>query len=170
MISVLLNNVTGSFKQIFKSRSEKQVTSGSVGKGYKEEGFNLKSASFLIVDDDAFAKFVFAKYVERWNGKVEIANSGAEAIERLKSKKYDVVLMDIEMPGMDGIEATKQIRQLEGIYYQKVPVLAVTSLSPEVMKAKLAAAGMDDCISKEIPPAELYTRLTYFLSRSKNIY
>ena len=168
MVSPLLNNLTVSFKQFLKDRLSSLKSVSKSQEQIADEQLDLKGRSFLIVDDDALSKFVFANYLKRWNGNVDIADSGFSALEMLNVSKYDIILMDIEMPGMNGIETTAKIREQEHVYFKTVPIIAVTALNPDKIKSHLLTVGFDDCVTKEVVSEDFYKKLVYFLNRGKN--
>ena len=92
-----------------------------------------------------------------------IANNGKEAIELLKPNSFDLVLMDIQMPIMDGLTATKQIREKQEEYYQKVPILAMSARAFQKDKEECFEAGMNAHIVKPIDPTVLYEEMAKFL-------
>ena len=89
--------------------------------------------------------------------KVEIANNGKEALDMISCKKYDIVLMDIQMPVMDGLTATLEIRKIEK--FKHLPILAMTANAMQQDKNNSFAAGMNDHLSKPIDPDELFSAL-----------
>jgi len=95
---------------------------------------------------------------------VTTAHDGAEAIERSKAKPYDLILMDIEMPGMDGVEATRHIRKLDS-HNQSVPIVALTSnvMAEQVMS--YTRAGFTDHIGKPIEFEQFLDRMERWAER-----
>jgi CheY-like chemotaxis protein len=81
--------------------------------------------------------------------EVEVVENGEKAVEAVKTGEYNLVLMDVEMEGMDGIETTKRIRDLDS-KYSNIPIIAVTARSSMKDREKCLAVGMDDYISKPI--------------------
>ena len=88
------------------------------------------------------------------NHRVDIVGNGAEAVEAISTRPYDVVLMDVQMPEMDGIEATAAIRELPG-ELSKVPIIALTANAMKGDRERYLGAGMDDYVSKPIDRGEL---------------
>jgi CheY-like chemotaxis protein len=83
--------------------------------------------------------------------KVDVAVNGLEAIEKLEAKKYAAVLMDVQMPGLDGLEATQRIRDPKSlVLHHQVPIIAVTAHAIEGYREVCQQAGMDDYITKPI--------------------
>lgn len=101
----------------------------------------------LIVDDDATNRFVLGTMLKKFGHTSCSASDGYEAIEQYKLEKPDIVLMDVMMPGMDGLEATKQIKGLIGDE-EYVPVIFLTALSDEQAMAKCVESGGDDFLTK----------------------
>ena len=88
---------------------------------------------------------------------VEIANNGLEAVEMVSKHAYDIVLMDMQMPVMDGLTATREIRKLD--HFKDLPILAMTANAMDQDKEKCAEAGMNDHVAKPIDPDELFNAL-----------
>jgi CheY-like chemotaxis protein len=105
----------------------------------------------LIAEDNATNQVLALKTLERYGFRADTVSSGKEAIEVLDKVPYDLVLMDVEMPGMDGMEATRRIRDGGS----SIPILALTAHAMKGDREKCLAAGMDDYVSKPIDPREL---------------
>lgn len=112
------------------------------------------SASVLLVDDNPANLQLASELLRGLNTQVVQASNGLQAIEACQQQKFDVVFMDIQMPGMDGFEATRRIRELEKDM-QRTPIIALTAHSLTEQKAELLIAGMDDCISKPVSESQL---------------
>ncbi|HHN47760.1 MAG TPA: response regulator [Bacteroidales bacterium] len=119
----------------------------------------LKNKSLLLVDDDSFNVKLTSMILERWGVEVDAALSGTEALELIGSKEYDLVLTDIHMPDMSGIDLTKKIRALPDINKASVPIIAITA---NIMKDELdhfMKSGMDDYVLKPYRETELFQKL-----------
>jgi signal transduction histidine kinase len=127
---------------------------------------NVSDSHILLVEDNTVNQIVGVTMLERLGHHVDVAANGEEALEALQKKLYDLVFMDIQMPRMDGHEATVTIRDPNSpVLDHRVPVIAMTaSVLPEDRAACLRS-GMNDFISKPIRPAELTTLLTRWLAR-----
>jgi two-component system sensor histidine kinase BarA len=125
---------------------------------YQAQDNNLlnirKVTSVLLVDDNPANLQFTTELLTVLNSKVRQASSGQQAIQACEEDNFDVIFMDIQMPGMDGIEATRRIRQLES-GKKRTPIIALTAHSITEQKSELLIAGMDDCLSKPVSEAQL---------------
>jgi two-component system sensor histidine kinase BarA len=112
------------------------------------------NASVLIVDDNPANLQLASELLRGLNIHVVQANSGQQALSICESKKFDIIFMDIQMPGMDGIETTRQLRSTESSA-RRTPIIALTAHSMTEQKSELLIAGMDDCVSKPVSEAQL---------------
>ncbi|MCA9132406.1 MAG: response regulator, partial [Planctomycetales bacterium] len=110
-----------------------------------------RSLHILIADDAPVNQEVARGLLEYFGHTCEVADTGAEAVEAVQRTHFDAVLMDLEMPQMDGLEATAAIRALEG-EMQHVPILAMTAHALSGIEQRCLAAGMDGCLTKPIQP------------------
>lgn len=97
--------------------------------------------------------------------EVDCAVNGCDALEAVQKQRYDLVLMDCQMPEMDGYEATRQIRKLAADYYQALPIIALTANSMTGDDEKCYMAGMNDYLSKPIRIHELQNMLRKWLPK-----
>jgi len=107
-------------------------------------------ANILLVEDDLSSQFFMEKLFEKSGIRISTAENGLEAIERWKSENFDCILMDIQMPVMGGIEATKTIRNSGVGAKAEIPIIAMTSFAMAGDREKFLAAGMDHYISKPV--------------------
>jgi PAS domain S-box-containing protein len=121
-------------------------------------------AALLLVEDNEINQEVAKQLLEGTGLVVDIAWHGAEALERAESKHYDVILMDMQMPVMDGLEATQLIRQLPD--YHSVPIIAMTANAFEEDRQQCMAAGMNDFLSKPFDPDTLFAMLIRWIPGS----
>lgn len=119
----------------------------------------------LLVEDNETIRFVVTSLLRKYGFITDEAHNGIEAIKKLKSRGYDIVLMDCQMPEMDGFETTMKIRSNEaGVYNPCVPIIALTALAMKGDKEKCLNAGMDDYLVKPIQPMDLKTKLEKWVS------
>jgi CheY-like chemotaxis protein len=107
---------------------------------------------------------VALNFLKKWNIDVEFAQNGKEAVSMIQNKSYQLVLMDLQMPEMDGYEATKAIRDLDGDpYFQRVPIIALTASAMIDIREKVMAMGMTDFLSKPFLPEELHSTIAKYV-------
>jgi signal transduction histidine kinase/CheY-like chemotaxis protein/ligand-binding sensor domain-containing protein len=115
-----------------------------------------RQALVLVVEDNAVNQTLARVLLERMGHRVEIASNGREAITALESAAYDLVLMDIQMPEMDGLEATRRIRSAEStVLDPDVPIVAMTAFAMKYDRERCLAAGMNDYLTKPVLPEKL---------------
>ena len=125
----------------------------------------LKGKRILLVEDNEFNQIIAISMLEKWHVDIDTAENGKIALEKLKVQAYDLILMDKQMPIMDGIQASKVIRQEMNL---KVPIIALTA---NVLKGVIAAckdAGMNDYISKPFEPEILFHKIVSILNLNGN--
>lgn len=129
-------------------------------------GDNLKGVHILLVEDNELNIYVAKTILEQFSCIVDTAENGREAVEkfeRSEEKFYDVILMDVHMPVMDGIEATKRIRAMERSDAASVPIIAMTADAFDKEKAQTLDAGMNCHLPKPIDPPVMYRTISKFL-------
>ena len=104
----------------------------------------------LVVDDDPVISKVFAVMLQRAGYEVDLAEDGLKGVEMWEKGNYGLVLMDVQMPRMDGLEATRVIREKERTRGGRTPIVAVTAYALHKDEEECLAAGMDAYISKPI--------------------
>ena len=104
----------------------------------------LKNKRILIVDDNRINQIVTKKILQKLEVSCSIANDGQEAIESARNNEFDLILMDINMPVKDGLEATREIR----LFNEKIPIIALTAVEVKEMRFKIYDAGLTDIIVK----------------------
>lgn len=113
----------------------------------------------LVAEDNAINQRLLALMLKRLNFEVHVADNGKAAIEAWKERDFDLILMDMQMPHADGLEATRYIRQAERAGRKRVPIVAVTANARAEDRAACLAAGMDDYIAKPIRSDELMEKV-----------
>ncbi len=119
----------------------------------------FKNKFILIADDNNLNRLLLTTILKKWNVNCTEVSNGEEVLTQLKDKKYDAILMDVQMPVMSGIEATIQLRKDVKNNNAQIPVIALTGNSSEEDKAECKNAGMNEFISKPFKEQELYDKL-----------
>lgn len=119
---------------------------------------NKKRMQVLVAEDSIVNLNVISRMLEEKGYEVHKAGDGLKALELVEKFKYDVILMDIQMPLMDGIEATRRIREMEGTK-RHTPIVAITAFALRGDKEKFISMGMDDYIAKPVKMKELFSTI-----------
>ncbi|MGY4831616.1 ATP-binding protein [Sphaerotilaceae bacterium SBD11-9] len=120
----------------------------------------------LLVDDDAVNQEVTLALLRRLHLSTDVVSDGMQAVEKVRQHDYALVLMDVQMPRMDGMQATRAIRQLPG--REHLPILAMTANAYAEDREECLAAGMNDHIAKPVAPQQLYACLLRWLDRRRS--
>ena len=110
---------------------------------------NAHLLRILLVEDDKINQLVMSKMLAKMGHSFDIANNGLEAVELFQQTDFDLILMDIQMPVMDGINATKRIREIEGLN-SHIPIIAVTAFALKGDRERFLESGIDEYIAKPI--------------------
>jgi CheY-like chemotaxis protein len=123
----------------------------------------LKSANILLVEDNAINQKIIILSLKNVVKNIDIANNGKDALDKFGTTKYDLILMDIQMPVINGIVATKKIRELEATSNTQTPIIAITANALSGDKETCLAAGMNDYISKPFQVEVLMNKMKALL-------
>jgi CheY-like chemotaxis protein len=115
--------------------------------------------SILLAEDNAVNQRLVARLLEKRGHTVEIASNGREVVEKSWRQNFDVVLMDVQMPELNGFDATRAIREREKRLGVRVPIIALTAHALNGDRERCLEAGMDDFVTKPIEPSELFAAL-----------
>jgi signal transduction histidine kinase len=128
-------------------------------------GESLSGLRVLLAEDNLVNQKVMLRFLERWNVDMTVVDNGKEAVEAVKKHNYDVVLMDLQMPIMDGYEASEHIRKLDDPYKRNTPIIALTAAALKEVREKVYASGMNDFVTKPFNPADLEQKLFQFIEK-----
>lgn len=123
---------------------------------------SLEGIRILLVEDNKINQMIAQKFLTRWGASIEIAENGLQAVEKIQSKNFDIVLMDLQMPELDGYQATQQIRKMEDDYFKKIPIIALTASTLAEVKESLEKFGLNDMITKPFIPGELNQKIYHY--------
>jgi CheY-like chemotaxis protein len=149
---------------------EMSVTADSISMLSPFQQPPLKGLKVLIVDDNALNRVVVQKFLLAWQVETGIAENGFDAVRMVTEQPYDLILMDLQMPEMDGYSTTALIRNLPDDKGKNIPIVALTAFSGQEIKEKVLAAGMDALISKPLKPDALYARLSAVANHDPNAW
>lgn len=160
---------TISFLQDFAKDPTRSVIESAVGVDEQadtvdKKGINLKDAKILLVEDNVINQKIVLLSLNKLVSKIDVAGNGKEALEMFDRSDYDLILMDIMMPVMDGIVATKKIREIESAGDERIPIIAVTANALAGDRENCLAAGMDDYIAKPFAAEVLIRKMKSLLS------
>ncbi|HYX05894.1 MAG TPA: response regulator [Bacteroidales bacterium] len=148
-----LSTTTLIFPLIFRKAVYEEATYGREKKSYQPKivqgrKVDLQDANILLVEDNLINQKIVILSLKKMVNNIDIANNGKEALDKFGNAKYDLILMDIQMPVMDGIIATKKIREIEESTSTLTPIIAITANALAGDKETCLAAGMNDYVSK----------------------
>ena len=119
----------------------------------------FKNRIILLAEDNAFNANIARRFITGWGGQLDIVVDGRQALEFVARKKYDLILMDVQMPVLDGFACTRKIRK----HFKDVPIIAITASPKNEIINEIIACGMDDFVSKPFKPNELRSKLLEWL-------
>ena len=126
---------------------------------------SLEDASILVAEDNLVNQMLIKKFLKRWKvGNLVVASDGQEAIDEFDKGEFDVVLLDIQMPVLDGFSVAKSIRENGDFNKSQVPILVLSATSYHEIKDAMDKHAIDDFIEKPFTPEGLYGKLTAYLN------
>ncbi|POY34799.1 hypothetical protein C3K47_18345 [Solitalea longa] len=145
----------------YKGKSISNIgNSESVGKP------SLAGMKILVVEDNSTNRIVIEKFLLKWNAEVYFANNGRKAIEMVQVVNFDIVLMDLLMPEMDGYQATQKIRSFDGEKYKSLPIIALSAAALVEVRDRVYNVGMNAYLTKPFDPHDLYLTIVKCLNHS----
>jgi CheY-like chemotaxis protein len=136
--------------------------SGSASSYIFEQAKAEGTCKVLLVEDHKMTQMLVKRFLLNCNYSVDAVSDGETALALIEKNQYDVVLMDLNLPGIDGFETTEIIRKSQSIN-TNVPILALTSSAEYEVREKMFASGMNDYIGKPINPKELYQKIKSYV-------
>lgn len=150
----------------FKMVDDGSVSLAQIMPQIKKEELSPLNLKVLLVEDNKTNQLLANTRLTRWNCEVEIANHGKEAMELLEKYPFDIVLMDIQMPIMNGFEATSAIRSSENSNYNQIPIIAMTAHASHKEAENAIKRGMNDYIFKPFDSEVLHKKILKYTSKS----
>lgn len=126
---------------------------------------NHIDAKILVVDDNQINRMLADKVLSKFGFRVVTTESGFEAIKLINNKDFDLILMDVHMPEMDGYQTTMQIRNMQDTYFKEIPIIALTASILKEDLSLIYKSGMDDAQIKPYKPEELLAKINKFLMK-----
>jgi PAS domain S-box-containing protein len=148
------------FSLDFRTSSNNALASRE--KNASDSPLTLKGLKVLIVEDNVINVVLMKSFMKQWGVEYDIAENGLVACEKVRKNDYDLVLMDLQMPEMDGYQATTEIRKLPGKKYAELPIVALTASAMLDIKDIAYQVGMNDYISKPFSPTELHAKMALY--------
>ncbi len=131
---------------------------------FYKPSIDIKEANILLVEDNFSNQQIIILYIKNEVKRIDVAYNGKEALDKFGKAKYDLILMDVQMPIMDGFKATQKIREIEKSTNTHTPIIAVTANAFPEDKERCMQSGMDDYISKPFQPEDLINKIKHHLS------
>ncbi len=128
--------------------------------------FMLKGAKVLLAEDEPISRILIETLLEQAGLEIDVVENGKQAVEKAAAGDYQAILMDVQMPVMDGLEATREIRNHERQHGGHLPIVALTAHAMHGDREKCLQAGMDDYLTKPLGKAELFDVLTRYLTNT----
>ncbi len=154
------------FSALVQSAKAYTVSRRSNGHPVVKNGGHFDRARILVVEDVELNREILLDMLREEGLDADTAENGEEAVTKVASASYDLIFMDMQMPVMDGLSATKAIRRLDG--YKQTPIVAVTANAFEKSRDECLAAGMNDFICKPLDPDHVHAALEQWLKRDNN--
>ncbi|MEH0153946.1 ATP-binding protein [Limibacter armeniacum] len=130
---------------------------------------SLNGVRILVVEDNKMNSLVVTSFLNNWDAEIDYASNGKEALHKIRQKDFDIVLMDLQMPDMDGYQVTEHIKNMEGGSFSNLSVIALTASSwTEVEKRRKSTVGFDDYLQKPFVPEQLYNKLAKYAAHKIN--
>ena len=123
----------------------------------------VEGKKILLVEDNQMNIMVAEKFLKKWKIETEVAYNGAEAVAKAEHNVYDLILMDLQMPIMDGYQATRLIRKFD----ENTPIVALTASALLKVRQEVIAAGMNDYVTKPFDPGELKRKLAHYMVKEE---
>ena len=146
-----------SFTIAFEKTKPENIKGNERRENAKENAF--EGTRVLIIEDNPLNVLLLRKYLQQWGITCDVAENGKIALTKVAVNLYDLILLDLQMPIMDGYETARHIRNMNGDYYKKICIIALTASMIEDVKDQIVASGINDALSKPFNYADLYEKI-----------
>jgi PAS domain S-box-containing protein len=119
----------------------------------------FRNKRILLAEDNLFNANIARRFIMGWGGEIDLVVDGRQALEFIARKKYDLILMDVQMPVLDGFACTRKIRK----HFKDIPIIAVTASPKNEIISEIISCGMNDFVSKPFKPNELRAKILEYL-------
>ncbi len=153
--SVVNEGSNFNFKVQFK-KSDKAVTKIGQSRILHVGDANLSGTNILVAEDNKLNQHVVKRFLAKWGADFDIVENGQEAVDKFAEKHYDIILMDLQMPIMNGYDASRLIKEKSDAEGRKIPIIALTASAHIDVKFKTRAIGMTGFLPKPFNPVQLY--------------
>lgn len=133
------------------------------GHGF-DAGGGKQAFTILVAEDNEVSQLLLLTMLRKWGHEVVIVDNGLEAVDAVRSRDFDMILMDISMPRLDGVEATKRIRKVSE-RLSTIPIVAVTADTSFASQSRYRDAGIDLWVPKPIDQAELKAAIAWCMAK-----
>jgi CheY-like chemotaxis protein len=130
----------------------------------QRDGTSLPPLNVLLVEDGKANQILARGMLKKWGHQVVVAENGEQAIQKWRQGEFNVILMDVQMPVMDGIEATRRIREMEVRTNSHIPIVAMTAHAMKGDRDRCLNAGMDNYVAKPFRKSDLHAVLSQYFS------
>jgi len=151
---------------VYKKKLSPETSKKTISQENKHE--DIKDLNVLLVEDNRLNQILAQKVLSDWGWEVDIADNGLIAIEKIEKQNFDLVLMDIQLPEMDGYEAARYIREKMPTPKSVIPIIAMTAHAISGEEEKCYKAGMNGYVSKPFNPNNLYKKINTVLNMKNN--
>jgi CheY-like chemotaxis protein len=137
--------------KVMDENTEAEADTGNRNSDWSINRLQRNSVLILVVDDDEINQMIAGDLLEKLGCRVECADNGFTALQQTNQTQYDMILMDRIMPGVDGLETARRIRQWERLHGKRhTPIIAVTAAESDAEREACLQAGMDDFLNKPL--------------------
>ncbi|WP_214228923.1 PAS domain S-box protein [Pedobacter sp. B4-66] len=163
--NISVNSQEGRGTEFSFDISFNKLTQNTTVSNSNEPPASFVGKKILVVDDNEVNILIASRILSKWGFDLDFARNGKEAIEKAMSKTFDLIFMDIQMPGIDGFETTSIIRELNDEYFKSVPIIALTASTLQDENSKFKACGMNGHILKPFKPEEIKNIISISFSK-----